>query len=251
MEGIFFIYLVVALAVCFAFGAITSNIAKKKGHSAGAYFAIGFFLGIIGLIIALVIEDKNKSNNPVDVADSLLKYKKLLDEGVITEDEFAEKKKQLMSESNLGIVATPSPEEKAANSVVASSSSHSVPALVLCIIPLIMGAIGMLNLFLVAIQSGDFAWVLFELNGLNFGCLILLLFASAICLISILKTNSKPMLIASAALAALCLVVQGINLIDLVGSYGSSIPVTTFVTSLGYPICLIVASAISLKKAKA
>ena len=36
-------------------GYIASRIAKKKDRSVGGFFALGFFLGIIGIIIAAVV----------------------------------------------------------------------------------------------------------------------------------------------------------------------------------------------------
>lgn len=46
------IFFVLVPVVC---GWISSSIAKKKGRSAGAFFALGFFLGIIGIVVAAVV----------------------------------------------------------------------------------------------------------------------------------------------------------------------------------------------------
>ena len=40
------------LAQALACAALSSNLADKKGYSTGAWFAAGFFLGILGLIAA-------------------------------------------------------------------------------------------------------------------------------------------------------------------------------------------------------
>ena len=81
------------LIIGLLFGWGCARIASKKGYSYGGFFALGFFLPIIGLIIALVIGDKASA----PTADELLKYKTLLDQGVITQEEFELKKQQLMS----------------------------------------------------------------------------------------------------------------------------------------------------------
>jgi hypothetical protein len=47
------------IVVALVFGAISSQIFKGKGRSAGSGFALGFLLGLIGLIIALFLSDKN------------------------------------------------------------------------------------------------------------------------------------------------------------------------------------------------
>lgn len=49
----------------------------------------------------LVLEDKNHSKtaqtSPIEsVADEIIKYKQLLDEGIITEEEFSAKKTELL-----------------------------------------------------------------------------------------------------------------------------------------------------------
>lgn len=56
---------------------------------------MGFFLGVIGLIIALVLPDRNAPARE-SAADSLMKYKQLLDQGAITQEEFERKKRELL-----------------------------------------------------------------------------------------------------------------------------------------------------------
>ena len=71
-------------------------------------FISAFFVGaIISFVISLVIgilklltgtaPKEDKQNNAISTADELLKFKKLLDEGVITQEEFYQKKKQLLN----------------------------------------------------------------------------------------------------------------------------------------------------------
>jgi hypothetical protein len=76
---IFLIVLLLLLAV------IPARIAKSKGYSYGGFYAFGFFLFIPALIVALAIKPKH-------TAEDLVAYKKLLDEGVITQEEFDKKK---------------------------------------------------------------------------------------------------------------------------------------------------------------
>lgn len=80
-------------AIC---GAICYTLGKKKGYSPAAFGAMGFFLAVIGVIIALVLPDKNDGSREAAAADGLIKYKELLDTGVITQEEFDKKKSELL-----------------------------------------------------------------------------------------------------------------------------------------------------------
>lgn len=92
----------IVLAAGLAF--IPANIAKKKGYSFGAWWFYGWMLWIVALIHSFCLKDKNApvtdvhttSVQPVNIPDELLKYKKLLDCGAITEEEFNVKKNQLI-----------------------------------------------------------------------------------------------------------------------------------------------------------
>lgn len=87
-----FLFVIVVAAV---FAVVTARIGVKKGYSRAGFCALGFFLGIIGLVIALVVP--SKAAQDAEMADSLLKYKRLLDEGIITPAEFEQKKSELLS----------------------------------------------------------------------------------------------------------------------------------------------------------
>lgn len=50
--------LLIALAVGAAFAVGTGKIAEGKGYSFGLFAAIGFFLGIFGLLVAAVLPRK-------------------------------------------------------------------------------------------------------------------------------------------------------------------------------------------------
>ncbi|MCD7881228.1 MAG: SHOCT domain-containing protein [Clostridiales bacterium] len=108
MEG----YLILTLAIAAFLGLIPANIAKKKGYSFGLWWFYGWMLFIVAIIHVNLIPDKNKEeaqnmqNSSVSyippttstqsAADELRKYKELMDQGIITEAEFAAKKEQLL-----------------------------------------------------------------------------------------------------------------------------------------------------------
>ena len=89
----------VLLLIFFAvLGLIPARIAKKKGYSFGLWWLFGFFFFLIALIVSLFLADKNAGQKAeaINGADALAKYKELLDAGVITQEEFDAKKKQLL-----------------------------------------------------------------------------------------------------------------------------------------------------------
>ncbi len=102
-DGIF-IYLGVSLliAACLAF--IPASIAKNKGYSFGLWWIYGWMLFIVAIIHVIIIPDKHaqpnlssvQSNNGRSAVEELKSYKELLDDGVITEEEFLKKKEQLL-----------------------------------------------------------------------------------------------------------------------------------------------------------
>ena len=83
--------IIILLVIGAVFAYITGNGAKKKGYSFGLFCVIGFFLGLLALIIVALLPDKNK-----EALDAIVEYKKLLDEGIITQAEFDAKKFELM-----------------------------------------------------------------------------------------------------------------------------------------------------------
>ena len=58
-------------------------------------FAVSLVIGILRLLTGTAPKEE-KQNNAISTADELLKFKKLLDEGVITQEEFYQKKEQLL-----------------------------------------------------------------------------------------------------------------------------------------------------------
>ena len=85
----------------------SKTIMENKGYTdTTTYILLGFFLGIIGVIIAATKPDLNvagaRLGTPVQTStgnsnvEALKMYKELLDSGAITQEEFDEKKRQLL-----------------------------------------------------------------------------------------------------------------------------------------------------------
>ena len=105
-------YYILTLAIAAGLGLIPANIAKKKGYSFGLWWFYGWMLFIVAIIHVSLIPNKNApqasnvQNSSVSygsstastqsVADELRKFKELMDQGIITEAEFAAKKEQLL-----------------------------------------------------------------------------------------------------------------------------------------------------------
>ena len=102
--------MVVVLWIFFCF--LVGMWAQNWGRSFGSYFVLSLFLSpIVGAIVLAVkgevvdgevVETKDKitstiSNVTHSGADEIKKYKELLDSGVITEEEFEKKKKQILN----------------------------------------------------------------------------------------------------------------------------------------------------------
>ena len=92
--------LLVIIIVGLAFAIPAGIIAQKKGYSLVAFAVLGFIFPLIGLIVAAVMPDKSNDaiNKDASVAEALTNYKKLLDDGVITQAEFDEKKRRLLEQ---------------------------------------------------------------------------------------------------------------------------------------------------------
>lgn len=76
------------------------KIVEDKGYTnLGTWALLGFLFGLIPLIVAIAkpnlkqLSQDAKADTP---ADQLLKYKGLLDQGIITEEEFERKKASLL-----------------------------------------------------------------------------------------------------------------------------------------------------------
>ena len=95
MDAVVVLFWILVLAGC-AWG--SGAIARGKGYDFAPFCILGFFLGIIGIIIAAVLPNKSEEQGSVGAsnAEALASYKKLLDEGAITQEEFDKKKSELL-----------------------------------------------------------------------------------------------------------------------------------------------------------
>ena len=92
----FFFYLIIGLIFAF----ICVGMARKRGRDAALWGVLGFFLGIIAVIILAVAGDAETISHPGTTSNSALdeiaKLKKLLDDGVLSEEEFQAQKQKLL-----------------------------------------------------------------------------------------------------------------------------------------------------------
>ena len=91
--ALLFIYLIsfVSFGIYIAIIVACVKNGNKKGYETYVGLLLGIFLALIGLIIVLCLPDKK-----AEATGQLLKYKQLLDQGVITQEEFDIKKMELM-----------------------------------------------------------------------------------------------------------------------------------------------------------
>lgn len=96
------------LAIRFGLAYIPANIARKKGYGFMGFYILGLFFFLIALIISLCLSDKKQQldeikkvihseKNPPSVADELKKYNDLLEQGTISQEEFDDIKRKLIS----------------------------------------------------------------------------------------------------------------------------------------------------------
>ena len=94
------------LVIAAGLGIIPGKIAEKKGHSFWMWWFYGWMLFIVAIIHVQFIDDKTKieeirkakeEEKRIAAPDQLLKYKKLLDEGAISEQEYQTIKKQILN----------------------------------------------------------------------------------------------------------------------------------------------------------
>ena len=103
-------YILGVLVLAAVLGFVPASIASKKGYSFALWWLYGFLIFIAAVIHAAVLEDKTAQpsqlvkqavptqviNNGQSSADELRKFKELLDMGAITEEEFQQKKIDLL-----------------------------------------------------------------------------------------------------------------------------------------------------------
>lgn len=205
---------VVGLVVAIAFGAVTGNIAKKKGRGYGEWFVLGFFLGVMGLIIALVVEDKTKQADLASGAEELLKYKELLDRGVVSEEEFSRKKTELMNPEGLA-------PSLSGESAPRESAGADIPPLGVAAIALAT-AVGLSAVFdffnMLAYAEGDLSFA-FSLDGFSLFGYIIASLSAVLCIVGVVR-RSKPLVLASLLFAVVhALLVLGCTLSNMLNRY--------------------------------
>lgn len=104
MEGFGFVVLVFCIFLYF----IPALVASNNNHSqTNAIFALNLFLGwtLLGWVIALVwacMNENNKCSETIikenSLADEIKKLAELKEQGILTEDEFNAKKKQILEQ---------------------------------------------------------------------------------------------------------------------------------------------------------
>ena len=88
------VVVVLIIVVAIACAVASMKIAEKKGYSKPGFFLLGLILDVLGLAIALCVPSRREP--AIDKADQILKYKELLDRGAITQEEFDQKKRELL-----------------------------------------------------------------------------------------------------------------------------------------------------------
>lgn len=103
-----YVIMVLSLFIAAGLGCIPASIAKQKGYSFGLWWLYGWLLFLVALIHICVLPNKKSQNilignmNAVQTKDNqnaveeLKKYKELLNQGIITEEEFQKTKKKLL-----------------------------------------------------------------------------------------------------------------------------------------------------------
>lgn len=103
---------IITLSIAALLGLIPAYIAEQKGHSFGKWWIYGWLLFIVAIIHVQSIEDYTRTESEttkqtpstltestssvVSASEELKKYKKLHDNGVITEEDFEARKKKLL-----------------------------------------------------------------------------------------------------------------------------------------------------------
>lgn len=111
--GIVIVFYMLMGVVC-AF--VCASMAKSKNREAGLWGVLGFFFGLLAVLILALLDRREPGAGmagtagtvayttatapapaPASTADEIAKWKALLDEGAISEEEFAAKKRELLA----------------------------------------------------------------------------------------------------------------------------------------------------------
>lgn len=96
----------VTLILAALLGLIPAKLAKDKGYSFGLWWFFGWMLFIVAIVAVMFLPDQSTQNS----ADELLRYKELLNKGVITQKEFWAKKEQILNNKNNNYIKNPADE---------------------------------------------------------------------------------------------------------------------------------------------
>ena len=93
LYGVFIVSISVSSII---FGVICEKICYEKARNENGFY-YGYFLGVIGLIVAIALKD-NKASSVEDNTkyDELEKLQKLKDAGTITDEEFKKEKEKIL-----------------------------------------------------------------------------------------------------------------------------------------------------------
>ena len=78
----------------------TGKVAERKGYSFAPFLVLGLFLSFIGLIIALIMpyrQDGWQASGESSKASAIAEYKRLLDDGAITQEEYDAAKGRILA----------------------------------------------------------------------------------------------------------------------------------------------------------
>lgn len=256
---VIFIIIIIGLVLCGLFGYFTAKIASKKGYSFGAFFALGFFLELIGLIIALAMPDKTIAPTPqiqTESADDLIKYKSLLDQGVISQEEFDAKKNLIMG-ANTQTLSNQNCSETQDNETSSLPSSNTNPKrdtkLQIALISLLVlaGIFAIWNysqtfqLFMVAAECG------FQIGfSPTFWICLITLLCSFVFIIVGMTSNKKNFAIAGMSFAFISVIVNLFSsILFMTTIYGKPLIANMLIACLP-SLCLIIAGILLLFAAK-
>lgn len=87
------------IVVCAIAGGICAMIAAGKGRDALGWFVIGFFLPVIGIVLALVLDPLNTAGKttPAQALHTLKQLSELRASNAITQAEYEQKKQELLT----------------------------------------------------------------------------------------------------------------------------------------------------------
>lgn len=105
---ILFAILAIIAIIIFGLAFIPANIASKKGYGFIGFYILGVFFFLFALIVSLCLSNKRQhideikkaiysEKNSLSVADELKKYSDLLERGIISQEEFDNIKRKLIS----------------------------------------------------------------------------------------------------------------------------------------------------------